>query len=147
MRNLAAAVLCALATGAAAAEPTAEQILSRYDEIMAPGAFDADAQMTSTREDGSSRTYAMRMLRGSSDKFRIWFREPASVKGQEMLRSGDNMWIYLPKVKRATRIASRENFQGGDFNNADVLRVNYATDYTGKVVPSDAAGTVLLELK
>ena len=71
--------------------------------------------MTAYREDGSSRTYEMRIMKRDTDKFRLWFDAPSSVKGQEMLRTGENMWVYIPNLKRATRIANRESFQGGDF--------------------------------
>lgn len=144
----AAAVLAAaLSTAAVAAEPTAEELLAKYDQVMGPKTFEALTSMTAHREDGTERTYVMKMLKAENDKFRVWFDEPAAVKGQEMLRNGENLWVYLPNLKRATRIANRDSFQGGDFNNADVLRVNYTADYTGKVVPSDLADTYLLELK
>lgn len=129
-----------------AAEPTVDELLAKYDAIMGPTVFGGETAMTATREDGSARTYQMKMLK-RDDKFRIWFNEPASVKGQEILRNGDNAWVYIPNLKRATRIANRESFQGGDFNNADVLRVNYAADYTGKLIASDVADTWCLELK
>lgn len=148
MRAFTLALMTLLVAGPAlAADPTAEELLAKYDAVMGPHTFDSESEMTAYREDGSSRTYVMKMLRGEDDKFRIWFKGPASVKGQEMLRSGDNMWVYLPNLKRATRIANRDSFQGGDFNNADVMRVNYAKDYAGKVVPSDVPDTYLLELK
>jgi outer membrane lipoprotein-sorting protein len=87
------------------------------------------------------------MLKRDLDKFRVYFTGPASVKGQEILRLGDNAWVYLPNLKRATRIANRESFQGGDFNNADVLRVNYSVDYAGTLAPSDLEGTWCVQLK
>jgi outer membrane lipoprotein-sorting protein len=130
-----------------AAAPTAEELLQRYDEVMGPATFEAESQMTAWREDGTHRTYELRMLKAQDDKSRVWFKSPASVKGQEILRVGDNMWVYLPNLKRATRVANRDSFQGGDFNNADILRVNYTKDYTGKLVPSDVPETWLLELK
>jgi outer membrane lipoprotein-sorting protein len=148
MRAFTLALMTLLAaTPALAAEPTAEELLAKYDAVMGPRTFETESEMTAYREDGSSRTYVMKMLRGEDDKFRVWFKGPASVKGQEMLRSGDNMWVYLPNLKRATRIANRDSFQGGDFNNADVMRVNYTKDYTGKVVPSSVPDTYALELK
>src|SRR5437870_91468 len=137
MKRLALAACLASAQLALAAEPAVGDILKRYDEVMGPRTFDAETAMTAHREDGSERTYVMKMMKGESDKFRIWFLEPAAVKGQEMLRNGDNLWLYLPNLKRATRIANRDSFQGGDFNNADVLRVNYQADYDGKLSPSD----------
>ncbi|MBM4379494.1 MAG: outer membrane lipoprotein-sorting protein [Deltaproteobacteria bacterium] len=141
------ALLLLLPLAAAAAGPTAEAILKAYDAVMGPPVFEAENELTSVREDGSSRTYVMRFLKRDADKFRVWFREPASVKGQEILRLGDNMWVYLPNLKRATRVANRESFQGGDFNNADVLRVNYAGDYEGTLVPSDVPDTFCAKLK
>jgi outer membrane lipoprotein-sorting protein len=148
MKAFVLAVVAVLAAGPAlAGDPTPEELLKRYDEVMGPRTFEAESQMTAWREDGSSRTYELRMLKADEDKSRIWFKSPASVKGQEVLRVGDNLWIYLPNVKRATRMANRESFQGGDFNNADILRVNYSEDYAGKLVPSDVPETWALELK
>ncbi len=132
---------------ALAEEPTAEELLRRYDAVMGPHTFEAESQMTAWREDGSSRTYELRMLKAEDDKSRVWFKAPASVKGQEILRVGDNTWVYLPNLKRATRVANRDSFQGGDFNNADILRVSYSKDYTGKRVPSEVPDTWALELK
>ena len=100
---------------AAAAEPSAEALVRRYDAVMSPGAFEA-------------------------------LVETAAAKGQEMLKVGDNMWVYMPNLKRALRIASRESFQGGDFNNGDILRVSYVTDYTASLVPSEDASLWALDL-
>jgi outer membrane lipoprotein-sorting protein len=142
------ALLSLLATSALAMEPVSvEDVLKRYDAIMGPQVFQTESEMTSVRDDGTSRTYVMRMLKRDNDKFRVWFNEPGSVKGQEMLRNGDNVWVYLPNLKRATRIANRDNFQGGDFNNADVLRVNYAADYDGAFEESKDPTLLCLRLK
>lgn len=148
MRAFWMAVAALLVAGPALAkDPTAEELLQRYDEVMGPTTFEAESQMTAWREDGTSRMYELRMLKAEDDKSRVWFKGPASVKGQEILRVGDNLWVYLPNLKRATRMANRDSFQGGDFNNADILRVSYAKDYAGKLVPSDAPDTWALELK
>jgi outer membrane lipoprotein-sorting protein len=144
-KTIAIAVL--LAAPGFAAEPTAEEILKKYDAIMGPATFEAQTSMIATREDGTTRTYVMKFIKKDDDKFRIWFQEPAAVKGQEMLRVGDNAWLYIPNLKRASRVANRENFQGGDFNNADVLRVNYTKDYDAKLGTSDVPDTWLVELK
>jgi outer membrane lipoprotein-sorting protein len=130
-----------------AAEPTAAELIARYDAIIGPESYEGEAEMSAWREDGSSRTYLMRMLKVGDDKFRVWFKSPASVRGQEVLRSGNNLWVYLPDLKRAARLANRDSFQGGDFNNSDVLRVNYSRDYDSKLVPSDVPDTWAVELK
>jgi outer membrane lipoprotein-sorting protein len=145
MKTMLLSLLVALP--ALAADPTPDDILKHYDDIMGPSVFEATTTMTAYREDGSSRTYEMRIIKRDMDKFRLWFDAPSSVKGQEMLRTGENMWVYIPNLKRATRIANRESFKGGDFNNADVLRVNYQADYTGKLISSEVADTWCIELK
>jgi outer membrane lipoprotein-sorting protein len=137
----------AIAYGADAKVPALEEVLKRYDAIMGPETFDAIMTMTAHREDGTVKSYEMRAIKKGSDNFRLWFKKPAAVAGQEMLRVGDNSWIYLPNLKRTTRIANRDSFQGGDFNNADVLRVNYQTDYSGTVAPDEDPKQWLVSLK
>lgn len=147
VRLLLTAALSLLPLAVFAGEPTAEELLKKYDAVMGPLTYESEAEMTATREDGTTRTYGMKFLKRDADKFRVWFSEPAAVKGQEILRIGDNAWVYLPNLKRATRIANRESFQGGDFNNADVLRVNYTADYAGALVASELPDAWCLQLK
>ncbi len=129
-----------------AADPTPQELLKRYDEVMSPRTFDGLLVMVAHRQDDTTRTYKFRALKSEDDKIRTWFFEPAAAKGQEMLRVEDNMWVYMPNLKRALRLASRESFQGGDFNNGDVLRVNYVADYNAKLSPSEDDKLWLLDL-
>ena len=142
---IAALLLCASPPGLAESRPDPAQLLKKYDDTMAPKTFDALVAMVAHRQDDTTRSYKFRALKGRGDKVRIWFFEPASAKGQEMLRSDENLWVYMPNLKRAVRLASRDSFQGGDFNNADALRVNYTADYT-PVHGRDTATEWLLEL-
>jgi len=129
-----------------AAAPDPAAFIRRYDAVMAPPSYEATSKMSAWREDGTSRTYVMTVHKSGDDKVRLSFSAPKSAVGQEMLRQGDNLWVYMPSLKRAVRLASRESFMGGDFNNADVLRVHWQSDYEGKVV-AQADGKIELELK
>jgi outer membrane lipoprotein-sorting protein len=144
------AALCLLSLAAPAAAPPAAPpaaaYIERYDALMAPASYEASLSMTATREDGSTRTYAMTLQKAGDDRVRVSFSQPRSAVGQEMLRQGDNLWVYMPNLKRAVRLASRESFMGGDFNNADVLRVHWQSDYDAVVV-ARKDGKVELELK
>lgn len=130
--RLAALLLLAPPLPTLAADAAA--ILERHDEVMGPAFFEGASSMTAHRSDGSERSYDMRYWKANDDKFRAAFDAPANARGQEILRVGDNFWIYLPNLKRAVRLAARESFMGGDFNNADVLRVNYAVDYSPRLL-------------
>lgn len=140
------AITLSLPSSGATGEPTAEALLKRYDQVMSPRTFDGLLTMVAHRQDDTTRSYKFRIMKSEDDKIRMWFFEPAAAKGQEMLRVGDNMWVYMPNLKRAVRIASRDSFQGGDFNNGDVLRVNYVADYNVKLIPSEAPNLWLLDL-
>lgn len=125
---------------------TPVELLKKYDAVMSPRTFDALITMVAHRQDDTTRTYKFRAMKLGDDKIRLWFFEPASAKGQEMLRVGENMWVYMPNLKRALRLASRESFQGGDFNNGDALRVNYVADYEPKFADSGDPALYLLDL-
>jgi outer membrane lipoprotein-sorting protein len=141
------AILSVLVLAAPALADDAAAYLARFDQVMSPDFFEADTRMIAHREDGSVRTYKMRVQKSGTEKLRATFLEPSSAKGQEMLRNGDNLWLYMPNLKRAVRVASRDQFMGGDFNNADVLRVNYTADYAAVLGKSDDPKLVVLELK
>jgi len=141
------AVVAALAAAPALADPSADELMRKYDQLMGPENFEAVTRMVAHRDDGSTRAYKMVVLKKGDDKFRVTFLEPAAVVGQEMLRQGDNLWVYMPNLKRAVRLANRDSFQGGDFNNADVLRVKYQADYTGAVVADPTAWVLDLKAK
>ncbi len=137
----------ALLAAPAYADPSALDLMRSYDRIMGPENFDAVTRMVAHRDDGTVRSYKMAVLKKGDDKFRIAFQEPAAVVGQELLRQGDNLWVYMPNLKRAVRLANRDSFQGGDFNNADVLRVKYEADYTGTVSADGDAWVLELKAK
>jgi outer membrane lipoprotein-sorting protein len=137
--------LLALAPGLVLAADAAA-ILQRYDQVMGPAYFEGAASMTAHRSDGTERSYDMRYWKANEDKFRTAFDQPATARGQEILRVGDNFWVYMPNLKRAVRLAARESFMGGDFNNADVLRVNYSADYAPGLL-EEAPDRWVLELR
>jgi len=140
-------VALSFSTTTRAAEPTAADLLKRYDAVMSPVAFEATVTMTAHRDDGSTRTYEMNVQKSGDDKLRSTFLKPTTARGQEMLRSGENMWLYMPNLKRAVRVASRDSFMGGDFNNADVLRPNYVADYDAVLGESGDPALHLLKLR
>jgi len=113
----------------AGAAPTAEALLAKVDGILAPERSESDVTMTTVRADGENRTFSMHFIKSGDDLYRIKFVAPADDKGTEVLRNGNDMWNYLPNLKRALKISSKQEFHGGDFSNADVLRGNLSRDY------------------
>lgn len=80
----------------------------------------------------------------STDSFKtlITFNSPADVAGTSMLvydydKKEDDMWIYMPALRKSRRIVSSEksqNFMGSEFTNADMSKPN-PDEYTYKLLP------------
>jgi outer membrane lipoprotein-sorting protein len=111
------------------AQPSPDQVLARANAIIAPEAYTATLQMVAVRSDGTTRTYVFKTMKQGTDKLRLSFDEPKTLSGHELLRLGDDLWRYVPSLKRSMRIASRDDFEAGDFRNADMLRVDLVHDY------------------
>jgi len=96
---------------------------------------------------GSERT---RKIFSASGKFEnvnkmlLRFTEPADYKGTAMLifdydNKSDEMWIYLPSLRKTRRIVSSEkgnNFMGSEFSNADMSKPNL-DDFVYKLLGSN----------
>ncbi|MBS4013159.1 MAG: outer membrane lipoprotein-sorting protein [Bacteroidetes bacterium] len=70
---------------------------------------------------------------GDTYKTMIRFLAPADVKGTSMLifdyeEKGDDMWIYMPSMRKTRRIVSSEkgrSFMGSEFTNANMSKPNF----------------------
>jgi outer membrane lipoprotein-sorting protein len=136
-----------VASAAARAQPSAQELLHRACAILAPPAYEADARMSLLRDGAPTRSFAMHLWKQGPDKLRVRFTEPLDERGTEVLRDGDAMWQYLPNLKRALRISAKQEFHGGDFNNTDILRVDLEADYSVSLGDGAPPGTAVLELR
>lgn len=74
---------------------------------------------------------------GNTTKTLMRFLSPADVQGTAILiydyeEKADDMWVYLPSMRRTRRIVSTErgkSFMGSEFSNADMSRPN-VDDFT-----------------
>ena len=112
-----------------AAEPSPAVVLTQVDAILAPPEFEAKISFVSQKAQGDVHSYTLRLTKKDSDKFRVWFLAPPDDVGQEVLRLGNDMWSYMPNLKRALKVSTKQDFQGGDFANSDVLRDDLTRDY------------------
>jgi outer membrane lipoprotein-sorting protein len=114
-------------TGPATAQ--AISIVAQVEKVLAPENFKAHYSFTNYRLDGTLMTYEVEFSVKDVDHSYGYFIKPEREKGREILRQKDVLWTYIPTVGRAVRIADRESFAGGDFSNADVLRVDWLNQY------------------
>jgi hypothetical protein len=117
---------------AAAQQPDASQIMGKSRDQSITGSLNATIALTITEKGGSTRNRTISMMTKSYadglEKRIIRFIEPADVRGTSMLvfdnkNSADEMWIYLPALKKTRRIVTSEkgkSFMSSEFSNADM---------------------------
>ncbi|HCC70168.1 MAG TPA: hypothetical protein DEQ09_03325 [Bacteroidales bacterium] len=111
---------------------TAEEIMDKSRDVMKVESFEAVASLKIIDSKGRirerSNITASKSFNDGTEKRLIRFLSPADVKGTTMLiydyeKGQDDMWIYLPALKRKRRIVSSEknkSFMGSEFTNADM---------------------------
>jgi outer membrane lipoprotein-sorting protein len=117
-------------TGANSQDP--KTIIRESHEVVKVKSFEAVSTLTITDSRGNQRirnnSMASMSFPDGTEKRIIKFNAPAEVKGTGILifdypDQSDDMWIYLPALRRTRRIVSREkskSFMGSEFSNADM---------------------------
>lgn len=124
----------------------ASNILEQIDKKMAPGSSESYKKLINIEPDGAKKEFLFYQARKGSDKMVSAFLKPESEKGRTTLRVGDNMWLYLPDVGRAIRITSMQSVVGGVFNNSDIMRLDFSTEYH-IVSQKESGDEVIVETK
>lgn len=124
----------AVAPLASAEEPSAESIVSAVEAVLGPKNVKALYDFTNHRLDGTVSSYQVSFSMRHADLSHGYFLKPEREKGREVLRLGDDLWSYAPSVGRVIRLVDRDSFAGGDFSNADILRVDWLKNYTATIL-------------
>jgi outer membrane lipoprotein-sorting protein len=144
LSGLLAAFLFAASTTAAALDGAA--LLSQVDRNLEPESYEMYRKLINIEPDGRRKEFVLYSVKKGREKVAALFLSPASDKGRATLRLGENMWLYIPGVGKPVRITSLQSVVGGVFNNADILRLDYAEEYTVESAKEEGSDYVL-ELK
>jgi outer membrane lipoprotein-sorting protein len=112
-------------------QPDASSIMSKSRDLSLTGSMSADVTLSIKEKSGSERRRDIAMYSKTYqdvEKRFIKFLAPPDIKGTAMLivdnkDSPDDMWIYLPALKRTRRISTTEkgkSFMSSEFSNADM---------------------------
>lgn len=136
----AALMIAALALGNPASTLAQDEpdLLTRVDEIRAPGAnFQFVVEVLA---DGN--TQKMEVSVKDRTKSLVRYTMPAKSRGRAILFVGNNMWVYVPGTRRALRISPQQRILGG-VSTADVARIVYSEDYRITKTTVEGANRVL----
>ena len=105
------------------------ELLEQVDRNLNPESYESYKKLINIEPDGSKKEFVLFTVKKGKDKVAAMFISPASEKGRSTLRLDENMWLYIPNVGKPIRITSLQSIVGGVFNNADILRLDYTSEY------------------
>jgi hypothetical protein len=126
-------------------------IVKASREAVKVQSFEALSTLTITDNRGNERirksSMASRTYPDQTEKRIIKFVGPAEVAGTGILifdheNQADDMWIYLPALRKTRRIVSSEksnSFMGSEFSNAD-MTAPLVSDFRYELLGSEKAG-------
>ncbi len=123
-----------------------DALLVDIDRRLQPEAYEMYRKLINIEPDGDRKEFVLYTVKQGKDNVVALFLDPPSEKGRSSLRQGENMWLYIPNVGKPIRITSLQSVVGGVFNNSDLLRLDYSTEY-GVESMVEEGGQYLLELK
>ncbi|MDX9782450.1 MAG: outer membrane lipoprotein-sorting protein [Bacteroidales bacterium] len=124
-----------------------KEISRKSADAIALGSMEMTTTLKIMDAKGSSRSRTLNMASrkfGDITKMMMKFTDPADVKGTSILiydydDRADEMWIYMPALKKTRRVVSNEkgkNFMGSEFTNADMSKPNIE-DFNYKIISSE----------
>jgi outer membrane lipoprotein-sorting protein len=98
-----------------------------------------------------SRTLRMKVYTEGMERSLVRITYPAKEEGVATLKVDNNIWNYLPKIKRVTKVPASMmlgSWMGSHFTNDDVVKDSqYVRDYNTKITfEGEREGQVILEL-
>ena len=134
-------ILMSLAAVMALASPVwaldGREILETVDRNLQPDDLEMYRKIINIDPDGSRKEFVLWFIKKDMDKVITLFLEPSSEKGRATLRLGENMWLFIPNVGKPIRITSMQSVIGGVFNNSDIMRLDYSTEYDVEKMEED----------
>lgn len=121
-------------------------ILKKLDRNLEPESYESYRKLINIEPNGAKKEFVIYSVKKGKDQTASLFLSPSSDKGRSTLRQGDNMWLYIPSVGKPVRITSLQSVIGGVFNNADIMRLDYAQEYDVKSI-EEQGDHYLLDLK
>lgn len=131
---IACALFAVFTMPSSASDMSAEEIMSKNFYVAKVKGLNYDATMLLINDKGQQRerkiTGVSKLQADGADvNLTIRFNMPADVSGTKFLQlqhadRDDDMWIYLPALKRSRRLVSsnkHDSFVGSDFSYADIL--------------------------
>jgi outer membrane lipoprotein-sorting protein len=125
-----------------------DAVVKHFEDLYRSDSSISVMDLTVTRP-RSTRTMTMKSWTRDRDKALILIQEPVREAGTATLKVDDNLWNYLPRIKRTIRIPPSmmlASWMGTDFTNDDLVRESsFIDDFEYQLLgrSNDPAGWVV----
>lgn len=113
-----------------------DELIKHIDELWRGNTSRANMTMT-VKTQRYQRTMTMEAWSRGSEYSLVVIREPIKDKGIATLKVKENIWNYLPKINRVTKVPSSMmsgSWMGSHFTNDDLVKEStFADDYTSSI--------------
>ena len=123
-----------------------DAILAQVDHNLAPESYEMYRKLINQEPDGDRKEFVLYTAKKGRESMIALFLSPPTDLGRTTLRLSDNMWLYIPEVGKPLRITSLQSVVGGIFNNSDLMRLEFSTEYEVQGV-EEKGDEYLLDLK
>ncbi|MEJ2553415.1 MAG: outer membrane lipoprotein-sorting protein [Gammaproteobacteria bacterium] len=124
----------------AGSNKSAEDILRQADAIRFPQmSFETNVTITTRTSGGNGEIFKYRVLSRGNDKTLVITTAPATDRGQILLMSGRDLWVYMPTISQPIRLPLARRLTG-QVANGDLARANFTGDYNPKILRTEAIG-------
>lgn len=112
--------------------PSAEDILKRADEVRNPSeSFFMKVRVTNNGEEEKPSQFDV-SIKGNNRTL-IKTLLPKRDRGRNLLMLDENMWVFIPNLKRSVRVGLSQKLTG-QAANGDISRMRWSGDYTPKLL-------------
>lgn len=109
--------------------PPADEIVRRADRNRVPeGSYELEITVTDFLGEESRGAKSYRSYVKDLDHALVEFLTPASDRGKSMLMLADDIWVYLPNLRKPVRVPLRQRLLG-QVAIGDMVRTNFSADY------------------
>lgn len=112
----------------------AQELLKASDDNMYPFYFKSTFTMVTHRKNKKDLKYEYLVHGKGNNHALMEITEPAREKGNKILLTQDNLWMYIPTVSRPIRLSRKQSFMGSAFSNEDLMNSTMADDYDPEIV-------------
>ena len=112
--------------------PSAEIILKKADEVRNPSeSFFMKVKVTNKGEEEKPSQFDV-SIKGNNRTL-IKTLLPKRDRGRNLLMLDENMWVFIPNLKRSVRVGLSQKLTG-QAANGDISRMRWSGDYTPKLL-------------